>query len=141
MSDRRFVVDTSVIVSASLFQGSVPRLALDAAFARGSVLFSDATIAELLEVLERDKLDRYSRRELRLSFLANVLRIAEKVDVSVTFRECRDPRDDKFLELAVSGRATHIITGDADLLVLNPFRGVDIVRPADFLSILDDITG
>jgi predicted nucleic acid-binding protein len=48
-------------------------------------------------------------------------------------RECRDKKDDKYLELAVSGRATHVISGDTDLLVLHPFRGIDVVRPEEFL--------
>lgn len=48
---------------------------------------------------------------------------------------CRDPKDDKFLELAVSGRATHIISGDTDLLTLNPFRGIAILPPRAFLEL------
>jgi len=46
---------------------------------------------------------------------------------------CRDPKDDKFLELALNGRADAIITGDADLLALHPWREVAIVSPADYL--------
>ena len=45
-----------------------------------------------------------------------------------------DPKDDKFLELAVNGHADLIISGDADLLALNPFRGIPIVTPADFVQ-------
>jgi predicted nucleic acid-binding protein len=47
---------------------------------------------------------------------------------------CRDPRDDKFLEVAFNGRADVIISGDADLLDLNQFRGIPILSPRDFLS-------
>ena len=47
---------------------------------------------------------------------------------------CRDPNDDKFLELALSGGADCIVSGDKDLLVLHPFRGVPIVTPRDFVS-------
>nr|WP_294518875.1 putative toxin-antitoxin system toxin component, PIN family [uncultured Rhodopila sp.] len=47
---------------------------------------------------------------------------------------CRDPTDDKFLELAVNGRTDLILTGDADLLVLNPFRGIPILAPAIFVQ-------
>ncbi len=53
--------------------------------------------------------------------------------VTSTVTECRDPKDDKFLELAISGRASHIVSGDADLLVLNPFREISIVSPYDFV--------
>ena len=47
---------------------------------------------------------------------------------------CRDPTDDKFLELAANGHADLILTGDKDLLVLNPFRGIQIVGPATFVQ-------
>ena len=50
---------------------------------------------------------------------------------------CRDARDDKFLELAVSGRAAYIISGDDDLLVLHPFRDIAIMTAAEFLQATD----
>jgi predicted nucleic acid-binding protein len=56
------------------------------------------------------------------------------VEVTVAIRECRDPDDEKFLELAVSGKPSHIVSGDPDLLVLHPFRGIDILAPQAFLS-------
>ena len=52
-------------------------------------------------------------------------------------RACRDPSGDKFLELAVSGEASLIVTGDRDLLALTPFRTVEIVTPAQFLALPD----
>jgi putative PIN family toxin of toxin-antitoxin system len=57
-----------------------------------------------------------------------------KIEAVHSINVCRDPRDDKFLSLAVSGNADLIITGDKDLLVLHPFRGIDIIRPIDYLS-------
>jgi uncharacterized protein len=56
------------------------------------------------------------------------------VDISFPIRACRDPRDDKFLEVAVYGHADLILTGDADLLALHPFRGIAIVAPAKSLG-------
>ena len=56
------------------------------------------------------------------------------VEIVDSIRICRDPKDDKILELAISGNADCIVTGDDDLLVLNPFREVAIVTPADFLQ-------
>ena len=70
----------------------------------------------------------------RLAFLAVLLREAKLVEVTEAVRECRDPRDDKFLELAVSGKAVCIVTGDQDLLVLHPFPGIWIVTPRGFLD-------
>jgi putative PIN family toxin of toxin-antitoxin system len=133
-SDPRFVLDTGVIVSALLLPRSVPRQALDLAFGRGIVLASADTIGELDEVLRRPKFNRYLREEERLVFLAAFTRDTKVVDVKERLTECRDPKDDKFLELAISGDATCIVSGDDDLLVLNPFRGVAIVTPQEFIN-------
>jgi putative PIN family toxin of toxin-antitoxin system len=133
-SEPRFVLDTGVIVSAVLLPRSVPRKAVDLAFTRGRVLASAETIDELNEVLRRPKFNRYLQEEERLLFLAAFIRDAEVVEVAERLAECRDPKDDKFLELAVNGKATCIVSGDDDLLVLNPFRGVAILTPQEFIS-------
>jgi len=101
----------------------------------GKVLVSFAVLAELNEVLSRKRFRHYVDEEDVRSFLAALSREAQWVDVEVQIQACRDPRDDKFLELAVSGQGTHIVTGDADLLALNPFRGIEILPPHRFLEI------
>ncbi|MCI0460955.1 MAG: putative toxin-antitoxin system toxin component, PIN family [Gemmataceae bacterium] len=130
----RTVIDTGVVVSAVLLPRSVPRQAFDAAAARGKLLVSEATVVELNEVLRRPKFNKYVAEEKRLEFLAALVREAEVVEVTEVIRECRDAKDDMFLELAVSGKATHIISGDGDLLALHPFRGIAIVTPQAFLA-------
>ncbi len=134
MSELRTVIDTGVAVSAVLLPRSLPRQAFDAAAACGRLLVSRATVAELDEVLRRPKFDRYIPEEKRLEFLAALVQQAEQVDVTEVITACRDPKDNKFLELAVSGRASQIITGDGDLLVLHPFRGIPVVTPQAFLA-------
>jgi putative PIN family toxin of toxin-antitoxin system len=134
----RIVIDTSVAVSAVLLPRCVPRQAVDAAAARGKLLVSEATIAELDEVLRRPKFKRYVAEENRLEFLAALVQAAEQVEVTDVITACRDAKDNKFLEVAVSGRASHIITGDEDLLVLHPFRGIAVVAPQAFLTSLLD---
>ncbi|BAY06468.1 putative toxin-antitoxin system toxin component, PIN family [Anabaena cylindrica FACHB-243] len=57
------------------------------------------------------------------------------IEIVQRIKECRDPKDDKFLEVAINGNATHITTGDKDLLELHPFRGVDIITATQFLEI------
>ena len=113
---------------------SVPGQALYAALDRGEILLSQATAAELSEVLGRRKFDRYLTREEREQFLATLLRDATVVEITEEVRACRDPKDDKFLELAVNGHASCLVTGDADLLALHPFRGIPILTPAQFLD-------
>jgi len=131
----RIVVDTNVFVSAIVLSGSIPSQAVDKALDDGILLFSEATLAELDEVLSRPKLDRYVSPERRRFFLGQIASTAEFVPVIRLVRECRDPKDDKFLEVALNGRADLIITGDADLLVLHPWRGIEIVAPATYVEI------
>ncbi|HUG67433.1 MAG TPA: putative toxin-antitoxin system toxin component, PIN family [Pirellulaceae bacterium] len=132
-NDWRTILDTGVVVSAVLLPRSVPRQAFDLAVSRGALLVSDRTIIELDEVLRRPKFDRYVSESHRLEFLAALLREAEVIEVHDVVTECRDPKDNKFLELALSGQGSHIVTGDLDLLVLHPFRGIAIVNPKSFL--------
>lgn len=129
----RVVFDTIVVVSALMLLGSPPRRAFDAALQHGQLLVSEAMLEELDDVLRRPKLAGYVSEEQRLEFLAAYIRDAEDVLVTTRLRECRDPKDDKFLELAIAGKATHIVSGDQDLLTLSPFRGIVILTPADFL--------
>jgi predicted nucleic acid-binding protein len=63
-----------------------------------------------------------------------MIRTAERVGVVERIRACRDPDDDKFLELAVNGRADMIVSGDVDLLALRPFRGIPVLGPAAFVQ-------
>ena len=85
-------------------------------------------------VLRRPRFDRYLREEERIEFLASLVRESDLVEVTEVVNACRDPNDNKFLELAVSGAATHIISGDDDLLVLHPFRGIAVLSAQDFLE-------
>ena len=129
----RCVFDTNVLISALLLPESKPREALELAIQKGRILLSFATLAELYEVLGRKKFLRYVDEDDIRRFLAALTREAEWIDVDVRIAACRDPKDDKFLEVAVSGHATHVVTGDADLVALNPFRGIEILPPHRFL--------
>lgn len=132
--ERRTVIDTGVVVSALLFPRSVPRQAFDVAVLQGRLLVSEETIAELDQVLRRPKFDKYMSESQRLEFLSALVREAEVIEGVDVVTECRDPRDNQFLELALSGQGSHIVTGDADLRVLHPFQGIAIVDPKTFLA-------
>ena len=130
----RFVFDTNVVVSALSFPRSKPRRAFDAATANGVLLTSDDTLAELVRVLHRPKLAAYLLPSERDRFLQLFVERATFVRITERIAACRGPGDDKFLELAVAGRADRLITGDADLLALGTFRGTRIMTPAAFLD-------
>ncbi|MEA2083021.1 MAG: putative toxin-antitoxin system toxin component, PIN family, partial [Thermodesulfobacteriota bacterium] len=131
-----FVLDTNIIISALLFQKSKPAEAFHTAIKKGEILYSSSTLAELKDVLWRDKFDSYITQEERERFLAGFLLTATPIEINETITICRDPKDNKFLELAVSGKANFIITGDDDLLILNPFRKIQIITPAKFTVIV-----
>ena len=129
----RGVFDNNVLVSAALLAG-VPRQAFDKLLDNGTVLVSVPVLLELAEVLNREKFDKYVTHDERMRFMVGFLKVAEMIETGETIAVCRDPKDDKLLELAVSGNADFLVTGDKDLLVLNPFRGVEIITPREFLD-------
>ena len=130
----RFAFDTNAVVSAVLLKRSVSRRAFDKAMDEGELLVPVDTIDEVNQVLGREDFAKYVTEDERMELLAVLLREARLIEVNVYVSECRDPRDNKFLELAASGEATCIITGDQDLLVLHPFRGISIMTPRAFLE-------
>lgn len=132
----RVVLDTNVLVSALLFERSVPAQAMFAAIDSGEILLSETLVNEIYEILQRKKFERYISAEQREEFLIALVQSAELVEITETITACRDPKDNHILELAVSGSAQVIVTGDSDLLVLNPFQEIQIVMPRDFLSII-----
>jgi len=129
----RVVVDTNVFVSAAIIPLSIPRQAVNLVLEQGILLLSEPTYEELIRVLHRWELDGYVSRERREAFLAQLGSVAEFVPIVQLVRECRDPTDDKFLEVALNGRADVIITGDADLLKMQPWREISILTPNDYL--------
>lgn len=129
----RIVADTNCLVSRLLLPSSVPGDAVRKAADSGLLLVSEATVNELADVLARPKFDRYISLADRQQFLRLLGRVAEFVPIVYPVRECRDPKDDKFLEIALNGRADVIVTGDADLLGMNPWREIDVVTPSDYL--------
>ena len=126
-------MDTNVIISAGLKHGSPPSNAVHLAVKHDLLLKSEATEQELFITLARPRL-AVLIPSLFQDWLRDVLDSAELVSISERIAACRDPKDDKFLEVAVSGRADLIVSGDADLLAINPFRGIPIVTPAAFLE-------
>ncbi|AFZ11706.1 protein of unknown function DUF132 [Crinalium epipsammum PCC 9333] len=130
----RYVVDTNVIISALLFETSKPAKVFKYALKNGEILLSVELLEELNNVLRREKFNRYVTSEEREEFLETLVDRAILVEITEEVKVCRDPKDDRILELAISGRADYIISGDRDLLVLNPFRGVKVVTAEEFLQ-------
>ena len=134
MTRERVVIDTNVLISSLLFATSTPAQAVDKAVTSAQLVATTETLRELIEKLHSAKFDRYVRLQRREALLERVASLVEIVEILQSIRASRDPKDDKFLEAAVNGRAEVIVTGDQDLLDLNPFRGIAIMTPGEYLA-------
>lgn len=94
---------------------------------------SQATWQEFLEVVYRPKFNRYLTAAQRVMFVKEIEALACWPDVGESVDACRDPTDNKFLEVALAGQAEAVITGDKDLLVLHPWRNIQIISPSQFV--------
>lgn len=134
LNNIKFVIDTNVLVSAVIFAKSKPRQTLDKIQEIGILLMSESVFEEVEEVLMRPKFDKYIPAFKRKIFVEKLKKIVKFIDINERIVECRDQDDNKYLELAVNGGGKYIITGDQDLLVLNPFREIKIITVTEFLS-------
>lgn len=132
----RAVVDMSVLVSALIRQqgttGEVLRALRDGRFI---AVYSTDMLVELIDVLGRTPFrTKYHIEPDDITALINLIRLRGELSMPQRrITACRDPQDDKFLEAALAGKADCIVTGDADLLILTPFEGPLVLRPAEFL--------
>ena len=134
MQTDRIVLDTNIFISGLLSATSPPARVLELAVRQGQLLASVDTQQELVRTMLSERFDRYVSRARREALLVRIAPLVELVASTQVVRACRDPKDDKFLEAAVNGRADVVITGDRDLLVLDPFQGIAILTPAQHLA-------
>jgi putative PIN family toxin of toxin-antitoxin system len=136
----RAVLDTSILVRAVIKpMGTVGPVLDELVQRRYTALFCAVSLEELRDVLGRPRLRRrfpITDRDVQ-NLLHLIRRRGEEIEVTGALAVCRDPKDDVFLEMAVAGRADVVVSGDEDLLVLHPFRGIPIVGPKDFLAMLE----
>jgi uncharacterized protein len=134
---KRVILDTNVLLGRLLLPDSIIARAVRRFLDRAQPIVSEETLTELAETLLRPKFDPYAPRPDRQRFFELFARVAEWVPVTTTIRRCRDPKDDKFLELAVDGKADWITTGGKDLLELSPFQSTSILTPSAALVLPD----
>jgi putative PIN family toxin of toxin-antitoxin system len=134
MKIKHFIVDTNTLISAFILPGSTARKALNKARQEGRIFLSEATANEFTDVFARAKFDKYLPLEFRLEIIDDFKSLALVENPTINIYDCRDPKDNKFLELAITASIDCIITGDLDLLVLNPFRQIPILTAKQFLE-------
>lgn len=130
----RVVIDTTVFVSAALKETSWPGSVVRWVGAVDRLLKSVSTEKEIFDVLQRPRIAR-NMPPLFVLRLRQIFLDAELITVTERIAACRDPKDNKFLELAVNGHADVIVSGDADLLILGRFRSIPIMTPAAFCCV------
>lgn len=129
------VIDTNILISGLLFPKSSPNLAVKKALSGYTICVSQATFDEFLEVSARPKFAKYFGVQERAEFIANLLDAVKFVEIKETITDCQDPKDNKFLEVAISAKAKYLVTGDKkDLLSMNPYRNVEIISVSEFLA-------
>ena len=130
----RVVIDTNVWVSRLLLADSVTARTVDAALESSEVVISEPLAEELANVLAREKFDRYVSLADREEFLRRLLQVATTVPVLTEVTDCRGADDNRILALALDAESDYILTGDQDLLTMNPWREIEIVSPRAFLE-------
>jgi putative PIN family toxin of toxin-antitoxin system len=129
----RIILDTNVVVSGILFGGSsreLLQLWFDGEF---DVVCSPDILEEYKEVLERFGQKRH--RELISELLPMLLERIIVIECHSKETYSRDKDDDMFVNCAVSGNVHTIVSGDKDLLVLNPIGNIRIVNVRQFLDL------
>jgi putative PIN family toxin of toxin-antitoxin system len=127
------VLDASVIVSAALKPGSVPERAVFLAIRVDALCLSAAVIDEYREVLGRPKFRAGFTAERVEQILALLIAAGTLIAPTTVVTDCPDAKDNKYLELAIESGASAIVSGDADLLRLDPWRGIRILSPAEYV--------
>jgi len=136
----RAVVDTNIFIRALIkLQGTVGPVLTHLRYGDYTLLYADPLLDELVAKLALPRIrDKYHLSDEDVQIvLSFILLHGEPVTPQRRIMACRDPKDDIVLEVAVTGRADFIVTGDNDLLVLHPFEGIPIIGPAEFLKALE----
>jgi len=128
------VVDTNVFLSAAINPDGLSAEALYRALEEYQLLHSTQTLEELVTRLNSGKICKYSTEKSRNTITSDVEQASKIVEVEHRTTACRDPKDNKFLELAVSGEAKYILSGDKDLLDMGQCQGIEILSPRGFLE-------
>ncbi len=134
----RVVIDTNIWVSFLIgrtLSGLEDFIIND----RIQILSSYELLEEMSDVLHRPKFQKYFTVDVIQELVSLMLTKVEIVEIKETFDLCRDPKDNFLLDLCAAGRADYLVTGDEDLLALNPFKGTQIIDYKTFQGILEEL--
>lgn len=128
-------MDTNILVSAAITPFSTAAKVVEIGLSEYDIFVSKKTKNELIEVFSRPKSTRYFNKVRPQVYVAHFLELAIEIEPNEIITDCKDPKDNPFLSVAVSAKARYLVTGDKkDLLTMNPYRGVEIITARDFLT-------
>ena len=134
METERVVIDTNVVVSALLFGGEINKIVSLWQKKKIVLLASKEVIDEYIKVLSYPKFN-LAKEEIEYIVKQEILPFIEPINVSTQIKIIKDdPSDNKFISLAVDGRAQYIVSGDKHLLKLKNYQKVKIVTAKQFLE-------
>jgi uncharacterized protein len=136
MAVERVVLDSNVLISAVISPLGKPSRCLVWVLENAALIMAESVIEEVETRLSRPRFAKYVDDAKRRAFIADLRAASLLVELTGELRACRDPDDDKLLETAVLGNADCLVTGDKDLLVLDPFQGIPIITPSQFLGVI-----
>lgn len=101
-----------------------------------TIIVTEQLLSEIKLVTAREKLKKYFPKESVLELIELLETIGELIKIKPTHFNSRDPKDNFLLDLIDFSKADYLVTGDKDLIVLNPFKTATILTPADFEKVL-----
>ena len=134
MKKYKAVVDTNIFVSAFLGSKNAKLIVRDIFTEQFSLIMSHEQLQEIKTVLSRPKFDKYIHPHELDEFISLLSLKAIMPSNYGRITDCRDAKDNLILEAAIYGNADFIISGDEDLLVLNPYRWIQILSPVAFIK-------
>ncbi len=127
------VIDTNIILSA-LGWGGTPGKVIDLCLeGKCKMVVSQPILQEIEDVLNRPCFG-FIASDLKKEFLITLSEMAEIINPSTKISASRDPKDDKFIEVAIAAGAKYIVSGDKDLLTLKSYGTVTIITAAEFVK-------
>lgn len=129
---KRIVFDTSSLVPVCLHPDREPAQIFRYALLNYQLFASAAILAELKLVLSRKKFDAWRPLQQRMAWVKSYQSAVTCIEPLQQVKDCRDPKDNKFLSLALAVNADLLVSSDVHLLELHPYRGIDILRLHEF---------
>ena len=135
----KIVLDTNVWLSGIFWDGEASKILEKAEKKDIQIIISEDILSEIIKVLNRESKFQKYILNLRLSIedlLRTILSISTLIETKTKLDIIKaDPKDNIILEVALEGKAEHIISYDNHLLNMIEFRNIKIINPGEFLKI------